>query len=354
MFERLKVMNEYYISLQEKLMSGNLEVKEMTKLLKESSDLEDAVFKYRTFVDTENELKDLNDLIELEEDEELLNIAKEEVKELEDNLVTLENELKILILPKDPNDSKNVMIEIKGAAGGDEGNIFAGDLFRMYSKYAENMGWKIEVLDAYPGSMGGYTSIEFMVSGKKAYSYLKYESGTHRVQRVPHTESQGRIHTSTATVLVLPEADEIEFEVNWNDIRVDTFTSSGPGGQSVNTTKSAVRLTHIPSGMSVASQLGKSQHENKATAYKILVTRMYDKTIQEQLDKEANARHQLVGRGDRSEKVRTYNYPQNRVTDHRMGLTLQRLDAIVDGRLDLVTVELINHYQKLQLQGELE
>lgn len=354
MFERLKVMNEYYISLQEKLAGGNLEVKEMTKLLKEVSDMDETIEQYRLYINKEEELKDLADLLSIEDDEEMIQIAKSESKQLQEDLEKIEENLKILILPKDPNDSKNVMIEIKGAAGGDEGNIFAGDLFRMYSKYAEIMGWKIEVLDSMSGSMGGFTSIEFMVSGKKAYSFLKYESGTHRVQRVPHTESQGRIHTSTATVLVMPEADEVDFDVSWNDIRVDTFTSSGPGGQSVNTTKSAVRLTHIPTGMSVASQLGKSQHENKATAFKILVTRMYDKTIQDKLDKESEARHLLVGKGDRSEKVRTYNYPQNRVTDHRIGLTLQRLDAIVEGRLDLVTLELINHYQKLQLQGELK
>lgn len=354
MFERLKVMEEYYLTLQEKLASGTLEIKEMTKLLKEVSDMEETIDKYRLFKSNQNELNDLNEMLELETDQEMIDIAKEEIKTLEDSLVSLEEELKILILPKDPNDSKNVMIEIKGAAGGDEGNIFAGDLFRMYSRYAENMNWKIEILDAMQGSMGGYTSIEFMVSGDKAYSFLKYESGTHRVQRVPQTESQGRVHTSTATVLVMPEADEIDFDVSWNDIRVDTFSSSGPGGQSVNNTKSAVRLTHIPSGMSVASQFGKSQHENKDTAYKILTTRMYDKVLQEKLDKETEARHLLVGRGDRSEKVRTYNYPQNRVTDHRIGLTVQRLDAIVEGRLDLITVELINHYQKLQLQGELK
>ena len=354
MFERLKVMNKYYISLQDKLSSGTLEIKEMTKLLKEVSDMQETIEKYRLFCDKQSELNDLNDLLTIEEDEDMVLIAKEEIKMLENDLNDLEEELKILILPKDPNDSKNVMIEIKGAAGGDEGNIFAGDLFRMYSRYAETMGWKIEVLDAMPGSMGGYTSIEFMVSGNKAYSFLKYESGTHRVQRVPQTESQGRVHTSTATVLVMPEADEIEFEVNWNDIRVDTFSSSGPGGQSVNNTKSAVRLTHIPTGMSVASQFGKSQHENKDTAFKILKTRMYDQVLQEKLSKETEARHLLVGRGDRSEKVRTYNYPQNRVTDHRIGLTVQRLDAIVDGRLDLITLELINYYQKQQLQGELK
>lgn len=352
MFDRLRVMEEYYVTLQDKLASGTLEVKEMTKLLKEVSDMDEVIENYRIYKNNEKELKDLKELIEIEEDHDLLSIAKEEIKSLEEKQEELEEKLKILLLPQDPNDDKNVIIEIKGAAGGDEGNLFAGDLFRAYSKYAEIMGWKIEVLDAMVGAMGGYTSIEFMVSGKKAYSFLKYESGTHRVQRVPQTESQGRIHTSTATVLVMPEADDIEFNVSWNDIRVDTFTSSGPGGQSVNTTQSAVRLTHIPTGLSVASQLGKSQHENKATAFKILTTRLYDNMLQEQMAKENEQRHSLVGRGDRSEKVRTYNYPQNRVTDHRIGLTLQRLDVIMEGRLDLIIDELINYFQKQQLQGE--
>ncbi|MDY0277580.1 MAG: peptide chain release factor 1 [Acholeplasma sp.] len=354
MFDRLRVMEEYFVSLQDKLASGKLEVKEMTKYLKEVSDMDETVEAYRLYKKMSEELKSLEELLELENDNSLLEIAKEEIKELEEKLENLEEKLKVLLLPKDPNDSKNVMIEIKGAAGGDEGNIFAGDLFKMYSKYAENMGWKIEVLDAMQGAMGGFTSIEFMVSGKRAYSFLKYESGTHRVQRVPETESQGRIHTSTATVLVMPEVEDIELDISWNDIRVDTFTSSGPGGQSVNTTKSAVRLTYIPTGLSVASQLGKSQHENKDTAFKILKTRLYDHMMQEKLSKESEQRHALVGRGDRSEKVRTYNYPQNRVTDHRIGLTLQRLDVIMEGRLDLVIDELINYFQKMQLQGELK
>jgi len=351
MFERLKLIEETYLDIQKKLIAGNLEVKEMTSLLKESGQLEETVEVFRVYKNLKDESKDLEELIELEDDNELLEIAKEENKAIKERLVALEEELKILLLPKDPNDHKNVMFEIKGAAGGDEGNIFAGDLFRMYSKYAEVMGWKIEVLNASPSAMGGYTSIEFMVSGKKAYSFLKYESGTHRVQRVPETESQGRIHTSTSTVLVIPEADEIELDINWNDIRVDTFASSGPGGQSVNTTNSAVRLTYLPTGLSVQSQLGKSQHENKDTAFKILKTRIFDEMLKEKEEKEAEKRHSLVGRGDRSEKVRTYNYPQNRVTDHRIGLTLQRLDAIMDGKINLIIEPLINHYQTLQLQG---
>lgn len=352
MFDRLKVMEQRYMEIQEKLQTGTLPVKEMTELLKESSRLGDAVEAYRIYKAKEEELKELNELLEIADEAEIIEMAKEEIKEIENSLVDLEEKLKILLLPKDPNDDKNVMIEIKGAAGGDEGNIFAGDLFKMYSRYAETYNWKIDVLDAMEGSMGGFTSIEFMVSGKGAYSFLKYESGTHRVQRVPQTESQGRIHTSTATVLVMPEAEEIDLEINWNDIRMDTFSSSGPGGQSVNNTKSAVRLTYIPTGLSVASQLGKSQHENRDTAFKILKTRLYDSMIKEQLDKEAEQRHSLVGTGDRSEKVRTYNYPQNRVTDHRIGLTIQRLDAIMAGKLDLLLEPLINENMKQQLIGK--
>jgi len=354
MIKRLEVMNNHYNILQEKIASGNLEIKEMTQILKEISSLDEIIENYRIFDNNQKEIEELENIIFNEKDLELITIAKEELKELKELQVNLEEKLKILLLPKDPNDDKNVIIEIKGAAGGDEGNIFAGDLFKAYTKYSEIMGWKIEVLSASQGIMGGFTSIEFIVTGKKAYSFLKYESGTHRVQRVPKTESQGRIHTSTATVLVMPEADSIDFNVSWNDIRVDTFTSSGPGGQSVNTTQSAVRLTHIPSGISVASQLGKSQHENKATAFKILTTRLYDNMLQEQLAKESAERHLLVGRGDRSEKVRTYNYPQNRVTDHRISFTIQRLDAIMEGKLSLVIDELINHYQKLQLEGKLK
>lgn len=352
MFERLNLIEKTYKEIQDKLISGKVEGKAMVELLKESGSLEETVNTYKEYKNIKEEVEGLNELLELEEESELTEIAREEIKELEVKLEELTETLKILLLPKDPNDDKNVMIEIKGAAGGDEGNLFAGDLFRMYSRYADSRNWKIEVLEAHRGSSGGYSSIEFMVSGNMAYSHLKYESGTHRVQRVPETESQGRIHTSTATVVVMPEADEIDFDLSWNDIRTDVFRASGAGGQHVNTTDSAVRLTHIPTGVVVSSQLGKSQHENKDTAYKILKTRLYDLMLQEQMDKESEARNKLVGRGDRSEKVRTYNYPQNRVTDHRIGLTLKRLDVIIEGDLDLMIEPLLNHYQTLQLKGE--
>lgn len=352
MFDRLKIMEETYVNIQNKLASGTVDVKEMTSLLKEMSSLEDAVEVYREYKQKEEELHNIIDIIKNEKDPEMLEMAEFEKDTLKEAIEELEDRLRILLLPKDPNDDKNVIIEIKGAAGGDEGNIFAGDLFRMYSKYAEAKGFKIEILNAMEGSMGGFTSIEFMVSGKMVYSVFKYESGVHRVQRVPETESQGRIHTSTSTVLVMPEAEEVEIDIKWDDIRVDTYNSSGPGGQSVNTTKSAVRLTHIPTGMMVACQEGKSQHENKDKAFRLLKARIYDQIINEQLEKEGAERKALVGRGNRSEKIRTYNYPQNRVTDHRIGLTLQRLDAIIEGNLDLILEPLINEFQKRQLVGE--
>jgi peptide chain release factor 1 len=352
MFDRLELIEKRYQEIQDILSTGTVEVKLMTELLKESAGIAKTVEKYRLYKENSEELKDLKEMIELESDRDMIEMAQGEIDRLEDLIETTVEELKILLLPKDPNDDKNVVVEIKGAAGGDEGNLFAGDLFRMYSRFAETMKWKIEVLNVMEGSMGGFTSIEFMVSGDHVYSQLKYESGTHRVQRVPSTESQGRIHTSTATVLVMPEAEDLDIDVNWNDVRFDTFNSSGPGGQSVNTTKSAVRLTHIPTNTVVSCQDGKSQHENRDQAFRLLKTRVYDKFLQEQLEKEGAERQALVGRGDRSEKIRTYNYPQNRVTDHRIGLTVQRLDAIMEGRLELILEGVINEFQKRQLLGE--
>ncbi|MDD2574865.1 MAG: peptide chain release factor 1 [Acholeplasmataceae bacterium] len=352
MFDRLELMEKRYKEINNSLMDPKVvsNVKEMTKLMKEQKGLEKVVIKYRDYIDKESQLKDLKVLLH-DEDEEISSMAEMESESLQEDMEKLEEELKILLLPKDPNDEKNVIVEIKGAAGGDEGNIFAGDLFRMYSKFAETQGWKIEVLSATEGAMGGFTSIEFLISGDHVYSMLKYEAGVHRVQRVPETESQGRIHTSTATVIVMPEAEEVEINISWNDIRFDTFNSSGPGGQSVNTTYSAVRLTHIPTGIAVASQEGKSQHENKDKAYRLLVTRIYDQYLQEQAEKEGEARLSMVGKGSRSEKIRTYNYPQNRVSDHRINLTVQRLDAIMEGKLELILEPLQNEVQKRKLEA---
>ncbi len=355
MFERLDLILKRYQEITQLLMDPEVsaDIKKMTALMKEQRSLEKTVETYQNYLSKQDQIEGLKLMAE-DTDPEISEMASLELIEIEAALEQLEEALKILLLPKDPNDDKNVIVEIKGAAGGDEGNIFAGDLFRMYARFAEANRWKIEMLNADEGAMGGFTSIEFMISGDNVYSSLKYEAGVHRVQRVPETESQGRIHTSTATVLVMPEAEEVEIDVSWNDIRVDTYNSSGPGGQSVNTTKSAVRLTHVPTGTVVACQEGKSQHENKDKAFRLLKTRIYDAILQEQHDKESLQRRSLVGRGDRSEKIRTYNYPQNRVTDHRINLTLQRLDAIMEGRLELVLEPLHNEFQRRQLAGDVE
>lgn len=355
MFERLALMEKRYYEINDLLISPEIlaNISEMTKLMKEQKSLEKAVLLYQQYKALKASQKDL-ELLMNDDDQEISSMAEIEFDDNEIKMEKIIEDLKIVLLPKDPNDEKNVIVEIKGAAGGDEGNIFAGDLFRMYTRYAETNNWKIEILNAMHGAMGGFTTIEFLVSGDHVYSMLKFEAGVHRVQRVPETESQGRIHTSTATVLVMPEAEEVEIDVSWNDIKFDTFNSSGPGGQSVNTTYSAVRLTHIPTGIAVACQEGKSQHENKEKAYKLLVTRIYDKFLQEQLEKEAESRLSMVGRGDRSEKIRTYNYPQNRVTDHRISLTVQRLDAIMEGRLDLIIEPLQNEIQRRKLEEHAE
>lgn len=329
------------------------DIKKMTALSKEQRSIEKIVEVYRKYKAALDSVEDLKEM-KKDPDPEIAEMAEMELEEVKINIVNYEEELKVLLLPKDPNDEKNVIVEIRGAAGGDEANIFAGDLFRMYSRYAEAKGWKVEILEAMVSEMGGYSQIEFKVSGESVYSYMKYESGAHRVQRIPVTEANGRIQTSTATVLVMPEAEEIDFDLDMNDLRIDTFCSSGPGGQSVNTTKSAVRVTHIPTGIAVASQVHKSQHENKAAAIQLIKTRLYNQLVEEQAAKEGQTRQALIGHGDRSEKIRTYNYPQNRVTDHRIGFTIQRLDAIIEGKVDLVISELIAEDQRRKLSGEKE
>ncbi|MDF2698709.1 MAG: peptide chain release factor 1 [Haloplasmataceae bacterium] len=354
MFERLDAIEERYEKLNTLLADPAIasDIKKLTELSKEQRNLEKIVEKYREYKKIDSQMDDLKDMVHHECDKEIVEMAEMELEELKPQLPVIQEELEIMLVPKDPNDEKNVIVEIRGAAGGDEANIFAGDLYRMYGKYAEAMGWKIEVLNVEYGEMGGYSQVEFMVTGESVYSHLKYESGAHRVQRVPATESQGRIHTSTATVLVMPEVEELEVELDLNDVRVDTFCSSGPGGQSVNTTKSAIRVTHVPSGLVVQCQDAKSQHENKANALKVLRARLYDLYNQQKLDKEEIERKSKLGTGERSEKIRTYNYPQNRITDHRIGFTIQQLDRIMDGRIDTVIEALITEDQKRKLSGE--
>jgi peptide chain release factor 1 len=296
-------------------------------------------------------LSEAKAMLEEKLDAEMRDMVKEEISELTEETERLEDELKILLIPKDPNDNKNVIVEVRGAAGGEEAALFAGNLYRMYSRYAEMQGWKTEVMEASVTGTGGYKEIIFMISGKGAYSKLKFENGAHRVQRVPETESGGRIHTSTATVAVLPEAEEVEIDIHEKDIRVDTFTSSGPGGQSVNTTMSAVRLTHLPTGVVVSCQDEKSQIKNKEKAMKVLRARIYDKFQREAQAEYDQTRKSAVGTGDRSERIRTYNFPQNRVTDHRIGLTIQKLDQILEGKLDEVIDALIMEDQARKLQN---
>jgi len=350
MFERLQALEDRYEKLNQLLSDPEVinDPKRLRDYSKESSDLSETVQTYRDYKATTKELEDAKFMLEEEKDPDMRDMIRQEIDELEDRKEALEERLKILLLPKDPNDEKNVVVEIRGAAGGDEAALFAGDLFKMYTKYAESQGWHVDVIEASPNEIGGYKEIIFMINGKGAYSKLKFENGAHRVQRVPETESGGRIHTSTATVAVLPEAEEVEVEINEKDIRVDTFASSGPGGQSVNTTMSAVRLTHIPTGIVVSCQDEKSQIKNKEKAMKVLRARIYDKFKKEAEAEYAATRKSAIGTGDRSERIRTYNFPQSRVTDHRIGLTLHKLDQVLNGELDEIIDALI-----VQEQAEL-
>jgi peptide chain release factor 1 len=294
---------------------------------------------------------DLEGNRELIKDPDLGEMAKEEIPKLEEELEGLEQELKILLLPKDPNDEKNIFVEIRAGAGGDEAGIFAADLFRMYSRYAEEKGWRVEIMDSNPTGVGGLKEVIAQISGESVYSALKYEGGVHRVQRVPKTEASGRIHTSTVTVAVMPEADDVDIAVEEKDLKVDVMRASGPGGQSVNTTDSAVRMTHIPSGIVVICRDEKSQHKNKAKAMKVLKARLYEIELSKQTEERSSQRKKMVGMGDRSEKIRTYNFPQGRVTDHRIGVTLHQLDSFLDGHLDPLVEKLRAHYQAEALRG---
>ena len=353
MIERLDAIVSRYNEINSELSSPDIvnDIKKMTELSREQTRLGETVEVYNRY---KTVLTIIEEDKELVKDSELGEFAREELSMLEEEKVDLEKKLEVLLLPHDPNDEKNVILEIKGAAGGDEANIFAGNLFDMYTKYASREGWQIEITNSVEGTQGGFTNIEFMVKGESVYSKLKYESGAHRVQRVPATESQGRVHTSTATVLVMPEADDFDFQLDESEVRIDITRSSGCGGQGVNTTDSAVRLTHIPTGIIVYSQTERSQIKNKEKAFKILKTRLYDLKLREKEEAEGKERRSKIGTGDRSEKIRTYNYPQNRLTDHRIGFTSMNLDRIMDGDLGVVVDALINEDQRRKLAGDEE
>ena len=351
MIERLKTIEERYNEINSELMKPEIvsDIKKTTELSKEQASLQEAYDAYQEYKKLSSDIEETKELVK---DPELGEFAKEELETNQAKLEQLTKDIEILLLPKDPNDGKDVIVEIRGAAGGDEGNIFAGDLFDMYKKLAERNGWKIEIVEEEKSEAGGYTLISFIVRGENVYSKLKYESGAHRVQRVPVTETQGRVHTSTATVLVMPEAEELDCDLDMNDVRIDITRSSGCGGQGVNTTDSAVRLTHIPTGIVVYSQTERSQIKNKEKAIKILQTRLYDLKMQEREKELGEERRSKIGTGDRSEKIRTYNYPQNRVTDHRIGFTLNTLDRVMQGDIDKVIDALITEDQNRKLRGE--
>ena len=347
--ETLKKYNEITEELTKEETLKNISL--LTKLSKEQSDLSEIVEVYKNY---KNILNNIEEDKELLKDNELKDIAKEELETLENEKKEIEKKLEVLLLPKDPNDGKNAIMEIRGAAGGDEGNIFAGDLFRMYQKYFEKQGFKTEIINAEPSDVGGYSQIEFLVKGDNVYSKLKYESGAHRVQRIPETESGGRIHTSTATVAILPEVSDVEIDINPADLKIDVYRSGGAGGQSVNTTDSAVRITHIPTGVVVTCQNERSQQQNRAKALEILKSKLYEEQVRRQEEEYGAERRSKVGTGDRSEKIRTYNYPQNRVTDHRIGFTVNKLDRVMEGELDEIIEALINEDQKRKLAGNYE
>lgn len=351
MFDQLQSLEDRYEELGELLSDPEVvsDTKRFMELSKEEASTRETVEVYRRYKDVIQGIADSEELLSEKLDDELQELAKEELSEYKAEKEELEEKIKILSLPKDPNDDKNIIMEIRGAAGGDEAALFAGDLFEMYQSYASAQGWKFEVMDANITGIGGYKEVTIMISGQSVFSKLKYESGAHRVQRVPSTESQGRVHTSTATVVVLPEAEEVELDLEDKDIRIDIYHASGAGGQHVNKTASAVRLTHIPTGIAVAMQDERSQLKNREKAMKVLRARVYDQMLQESQSEYDATRKSAVGTGDRSERIRTYNFPQNRVTDHRIGLTIQKLDQILSGKVDEIIDALIIYDQTEQL-----
>ncbi len=353
MRDRLETMKNRLNQIDADLLEEStiLDVAKFTALSKEKARIEDAVNLYNRYLKVESDAKDALELSN-NPDHDISSFAKEEYQTLLDEEDKLIEELKVMLLPKDPNDDKNIIVEIRGAVGGDEANIFAGDLFRMYVQYAERQNWRIEMLDENPSESGGFSFVSFSIKGQNVYSKLKFESGAHRVQRVPKTEANGRIHTSTATVLVMPEADEIDIEIRPEDLKVDTYRSSGAGGQNVNKVETAVRITHIPTGTVVACQTEKTQIMNKSIAMTMLRTKLYSDMLEKQQEELGNERRLKIGTGERSEKIRTYNYPQNRVTDHRINYTVNKLDRVMEGELDDIIEALMNYDQQMKMLGE--
>lgn len=353
MLNKLAFIEERYEELSQKISDPEViaDQNKWRKLCKENSDITPIVEKYREYKKAAEAIESSREMLEEKPDKEFEEMLLLEIEENKEKIEKLEEELKILLIPKDPNDDKNVIVEIRGGTGGEEAALFAGSLFRMYSMYAESHNWKIDIMNSNPTELGGYKEITFTVEGDGAYSRLKYESGVHRVQRVPETESGGRIHTSAATVAVLPEVEEVELEINPNDLRIDVFRAGGPGGQCVNTTDSAVRVTHLPTGLVVSCQDEKSQHKNKDKALKVLRSRLYEFYEAQRNDAISQERKSQVGSGDRSERIRTYNFPQGRVSDHRINLTLYKIEAIMNGDLDEIIEALITHYQSEKLKN---